>query len=180
MPTTSRWHTAAILVSAPAAAGARADAIDAEEIDELRSLKDEIRVERELLAKEREELKQQRQRVDEALARIDETATAAAAEELPGVSEPGSRARFEIYGFAQVDGIYDFNRVDPDWAATLRRQITGGRGYSNYMNDGGTDLAPSHAPPGAAGPRRSASASTGSSPPTDRPTTRSTWASTAR
>jgi len=27
---------------------------------------------------------------------------------------------FEVYGFAQVDYIQDFNRVDPDWAATLR------------------------------------------------------------
>jgi hypothetical protein len=27
---------------------------------------------------------------------------------------------FEIYGHAQLDSIYDFNRVDPNWAATLR------------------------------------------------------------
>lgn len=27
---------------------------------------------------------------------------------------------FEVYGFAQVDYIQDFNRVDPDWEATLR------------------------------------------------------------
>jgi len=26
----------------------------------------------------------------------------------------------EIYGFVQMDAIYDFNRVDPDWASTLR------------------------------------------------------------
>ena len=25
-----------------------------------------------------------------------------------------------MYGFIQADGIYDFNRVDPDWSATLR------------------------------------------------------------
>ena len=30
------------------------------------------------------------------------------------------RARLEIYGFVQADGIYDFNRVDPAWNATLR------------------------------------------------------------
>src|SRR5262245_50590563 len=27
---------------------------------------------------------------------------------------------FEVYGFAQVDYIQDFDRVDPDWEATLR------------------------------------------------------------
>lgn len=29
-------------------------------------------------------------------------------------------ARVEAYGQAMIDGIYDFNRMDPDWAATLR------------------------------------------------------------
>ena len=29
-------------------------------------------------------------------------------------------ARLEVYGFAQADFIYDFNRVDPSWNATLR------------------------------------------------------------
>ena len=29
-------------------------------------------------------------------------------------------ARLEIYGFIQMDGIYDFNRVDPSWNSTLR------------------------------------------------------------
>jgi hypothetical protein len=28
--------------------------------------------------------------------------------------------KFEVYGFAQLDYIQDFNRVDPNWAATLR------------------------------------------------------------
>jgi hypothetical protein len=36
-----------------------------------------------------------------------------------GVADAG-KARLEIYGFAQADFIYDFNRVDPDWNATLR------------------------------------------------------------
>jgi hypothetical protein len=31
-----------------------------------------------------------------------------------------SRPTFDIYGFAQADYIYDFNRVDPDWEDTLR------------------------------------------------------------
>ena len=27
---------------------------------------------------------------------------------------------FEVYGFVQLDAIQDFNRVNPDWDATLR------------------------------------------------------------
>jgi hypothetical protein len=30
------------------------------------------------------------------------------------------KARVDIYGFVQLDAIYDFNRMDPNWAATLR------------------------------------------------------------
>ena len=36
-----------------------------------------------------------------------------------GAKEPG-QARVEIYGQAMVDGIYDFKRMNPEWAATLR------------------------------------------------------------
>jgi hypothetical protein len=36
-----------------------------------------------------------------------------------GAKDP-NRARLEIYGFAQMDAIQDFNRVDPQWNATLR------------------------------------------------------------
>ena len=28
--------------------------------------------------------------------------------------------KFEVYGFAHFDYIQDFNRVNPDWASTLR------------------------------------------------------------
>lgn len=33
---------------------------------------------------------------------------------------PEDKARVEIYGFIQMDAIYDFNRMDPSWNATLR------------------------------------------------------------
>ena len=36
-----------------------------------------------------------------------------------GAKEPG-QARVEIYGQAMVDAIYDFKKVNPEWAATLR------------------------------------------------------------
>lgn len=38
----------------------------------------------------------------------------------PAQAAPEDKARVEIYGFAQMDAIYDFNRVDPAWNATLR------------------------------------------------------------
>src|SRR6186713_2836144 len=37
------------------------------------------------------------------------------------MAEPASDAdELELYGFGQLDYIQDFNRVDPDWEATLR------------------------------------------------------------
>jgi hypothetical protein len=35
-------------------------------------------------------------------------------------AETGDKPRIDIYGFVQADFIYDFNRVDPAWNATLR------------------------------------------------------------
>ncbi len=43
---------------------------------------------------------------------------AAAPDQEAEASKPGPT--LEIYGFAQLDAIYDFQRVDPDWDATLR------------------------------------------------------------
>jgi hypothetical protein len=45
-----------------------------------------------------------------------ETAGLSVAQDPP---RPGNH-RFEIYGFVQMDAIQDFDRVDPDWDATLR------------------------------------------------------------
>jgi len=36
------------------------------------------------------------------------------------VQAADDKARVDIYGFVQMDAIYDFNRVDPAWNATLR------------------------------------------------------------
>jgi len=38
----------------------------------------------------------------------------------PVQAAPEDKARVEIYGFAQMDAIYDFNRMDPSWNSTLR------------------------------------------------------------
>src|SRR5678815_3988604 len=39
---------------------------------------------------------------------------------LPTAAQADKKFEFTIYGFAQADFIYDFNRVHPDWEATLR------------------------------------------------------------
>ena len=38
----------------------------------------------------------------------------------PAAPKPASDHSLELYGFAQVDVVQDFNRVDPSWDATLR------------------------------------------------------------
>ena len=57
------------------------------------------------------------------MTRILSLAAFAAATLLPapaGAAEAGRKPSFEVYGFAQVDYIQDFQRVRPDWTATLR------------------------------------------------------------
>lgn len=50
--------------------------------------------------------------------KAEEKPAAPAAEVEAEVAKPGPT--LEIYGFAQLDAIYDFQRVDSDWDATLR------------------------------------------------------------
>jgi DcaP outer membrane protein len=47
-------------------------------------------------------------------------AAAALLPALASAQETTAKASYEIYGFAQLDYIQDFNRVDPTWDATLR------------------------------------------------------------
>jgi hypothetical protein len=49
-------------------------------------------------------------------------ALSAALLSVVGVAQAASedKARVEIYGFIELDAIYDFDRMDPNWAATLR------------------------------------------------------------
>ncbi len=101
----------------------------ADDAAEIRALKQEVAAERAALARDRAELAEQRRRIDDALVQLQDNqsreteAGGDGAAGMPPVSaEPTSKGekRLEIYGFAQVDGIYDFNRMDPDWAATER------------------------------------------------------------
>jgi hypothetical protein len=100
----------------------------ADEASDLRALKAEVAAERQALATEREALAEQRKRVDDALLSLQdqkkEQVTSTSTASLPPVGAPQSResggAHLDVYGFIQADGIYDFNRVDPAWNATLR------------------------------------------------------------
>jgi hypothetical protein len=88
------------------------------EQEELEALREEIRQERPALADERAELSRQRERVDEALSNLDEARSMAPAA-YPEVNK-APQVQLDIYGFIHTDAIYDVNRVDPDWKATLR------------------------------------------------------------
>jgi hypothetical protein len=46
--------------------------------------------------------------------------TVSVAAEAPRRTRGQGDHRFEVYGFAQLDAIQDFKRVNPDWEATLR------------------------------------------------------------
>jgi hypothetical protein len=106
-------------------------AASADERAELEALRDEVRQERAAMAQERKELEDTRLRVEDALAELQRERSARPPEPQPAgqgesmqarptKEEDEKRSRLEIYGFAHVDAIHDFNRVDPDWAATLR------------------------------------------------------------
>jgi hypothetical protein len=47
-------------------------------------------------------------------------AAAALLPAMAGAQEASAKPSFEVYGFAMVDWIQDFNRVDPTWDSTLR------------------------------------------------------------
>jgi hypothetical protein len=53
-------------------------------------------------------------------AQVSPAASAEAATEVATPAAEGGKRNFEVYGFAQADYIQDFNRVDPNWEATLR------------------------------------------------------------
>ena len=107
-------RTMAIVLCASALAALQARADERAELEALRA---EVSQERAALAQERAALAEQRQRVDDALGRLEALAPQPAA---VGDAAKSSGAELHVYGFVQADGIYDFNRVDPDWSATLR------------------------------------------------------------
>jgi outer membrane DcaP-like protein len=108
----------------------------ADEKSELEALREEVRQERAALAAERAELAEQRRRVDDALAELEhERATRpqppstsvggvepglGVTPESPASFQREARPYLDVYGFAQLDAIYDFQRMDLDWKSTLR------------------------------------------------------------
>ena len=99
----------------------------ADDAADLRKLKQEIEAERAAISQERQALAAQRARIDEALLKLQDE-SARSAPSTPAVSAApaaaaapdDSKGRLEVYGFTQADAIYDWDRMDPDWTATLR------------------------------------------------------------
>ena len=99
----------------------------ADEAADLRKLKQEIEAERAAISQERQALAAQRARIDEALLKLQDE-SARSAPSTPAVSAPPaaaaapdeSKGRLEVCGFTQADAICDWDRMDPDWTATLR------------------------------------------------------------
>ena len=129
----SRLKCLAATAFVVAAASSHSNRVNADEADDLRQLKAEIAAERQALADERAALAEQRKRIDQALVSLQdqkvesqnvEKVSYQAGAPLPvvGAATPPSKpsAYLDVYGFLQLDGIYDFNRVDPAWNATLR------------------------------------------------------------
>jgi outer membrane DcaP-like protein len=54
--------------------------------------------------------------------------------EIPAQPKGTSKPGFDVYGFAQLDMIQDFDRVDPNWTATLRPSRIGING--EFGSDG--------------------------------------------
>jgi hypothetical protein len=118
-------------VLAAAAGGAHAaPALSEQEVQQLRAELQSIKADS--AAAKAQEADRER-RIDDLQRRLDiatgvpvsaETTPGSQVEEIPaGDAETPTPARernFEVYGFAQLDYIQDFNRVNPAWDATLR------------------------------------------------------------
>jgi hypothetical protein len=114
--------TTLVLPAAPARAQSAA---------ELQKLKAELQAQKSALDAERKALEEQRRRLDETIQRIEALESGEAGPAATeGVKIAPTAAltdeqkktlpNLEIYGFAQVDAIQDFKRVDGNWNATLR------------------------------------------------------------
>jgi len=112
-----------------AAMSSHSTRVHADEAADLQQLKAEIAAERQALADERAALAEQRKRIDQALVSLEDqkvdtvASTGGAALPVIGAAQqPAAKPGpyLDVYGFLMLDGIYDFNRVDPAWNATLR------------------------------------------------------------
>jgi len=68
----------------------------------------------------KEQLEETKQATQDLENRIKALEQAPSTEMAAAGESPESKGQFTIYGYAQADLIQDFNRVDPDWNATLR------------------------------------------------------------
>jgi len=88
---------------------------------QLEALRAALQAERAAREADRERLEAQARRLDAALARIESLEREGAPPAVSGDGSSGAPAAgLEIYGFTQLDAIYDTNRMDPAFSSTLR------------------------------------------------------------
>ncbi|MCG6929973.1 MAG: porin [Desulfofustis sp.] len=85
--------------------------------DEISDLKEQLEAAKQLIMNLEQRIEQLEQKQAPGVQAAAPGASDRAESAEPEMEAEGS---FEIYGFAQTDVIQDFNRVDPDWNATLR------------------------------------------------------------
>jgi hypothetical protein len=86
------------------------------ELDALRQRMNQL--EAQVAARAQAEAQQEAQQAQHEAQQAEEPSAAPSPEQ--GDLDGNPEHSFEVYGFAQIDAIQDFNRVNPDWDATLR------------------------------------------------------------
>jgi hypothetical protein len=114
---------AAVSLAAGGQAHAQAATLSQQDVEQLRAELKAISAEAQAAraqAAEGERKIDALQRQLDAAARVPPIATIAVDNNAASKGTASSGASFEVYGFAQADYIQDFNRVNPNWDATLR------------------------------------------------------------
>ena len=116
-----RWLVAlasasAALAAVPAQAQSGMTPAERAELEALRQRMNQL--EAQVAARAAAEAQQEAQQAQHEAQQAEEPAAAPTAEQADLDGNP--EHSFEVYGFAQIDAIQDFNRVNPDWDATLR------------------------------------------------------------
>jgi hypothetical protein len=125
----SRFVALALLGAAtPAAAFAQGSAPSAASPQDLEQMRAELRALQADEAAARDAERARTQRIEALARQLGVAAPAPPVETIPATAEAQApvqtkgeaNRKFEVYGFAQVDYIQDFKRVDQNWDATLR------------------------------------------------------------
>lgn len=95
----------------------------ASDAERIRLLEEQLRQQQQVLEamrREIEQLKAGQDGSDQPGAPLPGEQDRARAEQEPRLAQSQDKASLDLYGHIQLDGIYDFKRVDPTWESTLR------------------------------------------------------------